>query len=863
MTMLPIDEVLPALHLALAARSVAVLEAPPGAGKTTRVPPSLLPAPWLDGQRVLLLEPRRLAARAAAQFMARTLGESVGGTVGYRVRGESRVSPGTRIEVITEGILTRQLAHDPTLDGVGAVLFDEFHERSLAADLGLALTLQTQSLLRPALRVLVMSATLDGDAVARLLADSAGDAPIVRSTGRMFPVHTHHRPPRPQERLEAHVSRVVREAVAAHDGDLLVFLPGAREIRRVGESLASLETAVESSRVRVHELFGMLSLSAQDAAIAAAPNGERKIVLATAIAETSLTIEGVRVVVDAGRARIPRFDARVGLTRLDTVRVSQAAADQRRGRAGRVAAGTCYRLWDQHEDAMLLPRSRPEILDADLAPLALELADAGVERADALRWMDVPSEVALSAARDLLQLLGALDAERRITAHGRAMLGLPVHPRLAHMLLRAKERGIGALGSAVAACLEERDFLRGDGGPPPADLRLRVELVRGVSAGALGHDLAGARVDHDALRRTRDAARELAQRLGVLWFGATGDASGRSNRSAATHAPAMPDSVDDAGELVALAFPDRVARGRPGQRARFLLRNGTGGALRAGDPLTSHEWLAIAELEGTAPEFTIARAAPMSEQAVRDGFVADVREERLVQWDEQASRVVARRRQRLGALVLSDAPLRDLRDAEVTAVLLALVEQRGLQLLPWSGGAQGVRERLAFVHAADASWPDVSDDALIATRELWLAPPLTGVRQFSAMGDDALREGLLSLLTWTQRAALDRLAPTHVTVPSGSRIAIDYAQPLAPSLAVKLQEVFGWTETPTVLDGRVPLTLHLLSPAQRPVQVTRDLAGFWREGYFAVRKELRGRYPRHPWPDDPLTAVATRRTTRR
>lgn len=866
---LPITEVLPNLLAALAERSVAVLEAPPGAGKTTRVPPALLACDWLGSQRVLMLEPRRLAARAAAMFMARAFGESVGETVGYRVRGESRVSSRTRIEVITEGILTRQLASDPTLDGVGAVIFDEFHERSLVADLGLALTLQSQALLRPSLRVLVMSATLDGDAVARLLADDRGDAPIIRSAGRMYPVQTHHRPARPQERLEAHVSRVVREVVAAEEGDVLVFLPGAREIRRVGEMLSSLEVPPSGARVRVHELFGMLSLSAQDAAIAPAPPGERKIVLSTSIAETSLTIEGVRVVVDAGRSRLPRFDTRVGLTRLETVRVSRAAADQRRGRAGRVAPGVCYRLWDAHEEAMLPPRTRPEILEADVAPLALELAEAGVAQAADLRWLDVPSEALLSAARELLHLLGALDASHRITPHGRAMLTLPVHPRLAHMLLHASERGLGAMGAAVAASLAERDLLRGAGGPPPSDLRLRVELVRGVSASALGHELHGARVDHDALRRTRETARDLLQRM-----------PGRE-RSVASPS----ESADETGELVALAYPDRVAQQRTGQRARYLLRSGTGGVLPTGDPLEAEPWLAVAELDGLAPEFRIVRAAPIAASAVRERFASEIARVRRVEWDDASGRVVARRQLRLGALLLEDAPLRDVSADEVGAVLLDVVRQRGVRVLSWAAGAQSVRERLAFLHAmagttsgttagtsgaptaaasaardGAARWPDVSDEALLQSLDTWLAPSLREVRQLSALGDAALREALLSLLDWSQRSELDRLAPTHVEVPSGSRITIDYTDPLAPVLAVKLQEVFGWTVTPTVFGGRVPLTLHLLSPAQRPVQVTRDLAGFWRDGYFAVRKELRGRYPRHPWPDDPLTAVATRRT---
>ena len=835
---LPIDDVLPALHAALAARAVAVLEAPPGAGKTTRVPPALLDAPWLGGQRVLMLEPRRLAARAAAHFMARVLGERVGETVGYRVRGDTRVSARTRIEVVTEGVLTRLLSADPTLDGIGAVLFDEFHERSLTADLGLALTLHTQRLLRPELRVLVMSATLDGDAVSRLLADAQGPAPVVRSDGRLFPVTTQHRPPRTGERLEPHVARVVREALTADDGDVLVFLPGAREIHRTAALLTD-GTDARGVPVTVHTLFGQMALDAQDAAIAPAPVGTRKVVLATAIAETSLTIEGVRVVVDSGRARGPRFDARIGVTRLETSRVPRAGADQRRGRAGRGAAGTCYRLWDAHEDAALLPHTRPEILEADLTSLALELADVGVG-ADELAWLDAPSPRGLAVARELLRWLGALDASDRITAHGRAMAALPVHPRFAHLLLVAQREGSAMLAAAIVACVEERDVLRGAGGPPPADLRLRVELVLGTSAQVLAHQLAGASVDGDAVRRVREVARDLTSRVGARW---------------------EPAGVDlgACGALLALAYPDRIARVRTAGGARVLLRNGVGAALPPQDALAGTAWLAIADLDGAPPEFRIARAAPLDEADVRARFAADLETKDDVTWDDATERVRAARRTRLGAIVLDDVPLRDVPADAVRTALLDALRRRGVARLPWTPTASRLRERLAFLHAHDAGWPDVSDAALDATLETWLDPVLDGVHRLAALDGARLHDALLGLLDWSQRAALDRLAPTHLEVPSGSRIALDYSDPQVPVLAVKLQEVFGWTQTPAVLDGRVPLMLHLLSPAQRPVQVTRDLAGFWRDSYFAVRKELRGRYPRHPWPDDPLAAQATRR----
>ncbi len=888
MTSLPIDDVLPSLHEALATRGMAVLEAPPGAGKTTRVPLSLLGHAWLGRARVVMLEPRRLAARAAAHFMSRTLGESVGQTVGYRVRGDSRISARTRIEVITEGVLTRMLARDPTLDGIGAVIFDEFHERSLSADLGLALTLNTRDVVRDDLRVLVMSATLDGSAVAELLRDHLGAAPVIRSRGRMFPVSTHYRGARAQEPLEAQASRVVREALLTHDGDVLVFLPGAREIRRTaallntsslntaefydasqfvagGSSHAALADAVraEPLRVVVHELFGMMPLPAQDVAIAPAPPGERKVVLATSIAETSLTIEGVRVVVDAGRSRLPRYDARVGLSRLTTVRVSRASADQRRGRAGRVAEGHCYRLWDAHEDAMLSPATRAEILDADLTPLALELAEAGVEHASSLRWLDEPSPALLQQSRALLTLLGALDNNGRITPHGREMAALPVHPRLAHMLLHARARGVATLGASLAACLEERDFLRGARSPAPSDLQLRVELVQGASADALHHALNGASVDRDALQRVRELSRELARDV------ARGLAR-EPAREPARERELPAASANDLGVLVALAYPDRIAQQRtadrsaaraepPMQRGRYLMRNGVGAALDARDALHGAAWLAIAEVDGAPPEYRVVRAVSVTLEQLRAEFSGQIRDARTVRYDEDTNRLIARRQRRLGDLVIDDAPLRDVRPEERAAVLLAVVLRRGMQALSMGRSTTQLLERLLFLRVHDPEWPDVSDSALTSDAPTWLYPLLLDAQSLADITDPMLTSALLDRLTWSQRAALDQLAPTHMEVPSGSRIAIDYSRADAPVLSVKLQEVFGWSVTPMINGGRVPLTLHLLSPAQRPVQVTRDLAGFWREGYFAVRRELRGRYPRHPWPDDPLSAPATRR----
>ncbi|MBU6367049.1 MAG: ATP-dependent helicase HrpB, partial [Gemmatimonadetes bacterium] len=806
---LPIDEALPELVAALAARSVAVLEAPPGAGKTTRVPLALLDAPWLDGRRVVMLEPRRLAARSAAHYMAAQRGERAGETVGYRVRGDTRVSARTRVEVVTEGVLARLLADDPALEDYGAVLLDEFHERSLHGDLALALVLESQQALRPDLRVLVMSATLDGSAVAALLADAEGPAPVVRSAGRMYPIETHHRPPRRDERPERVVARVVREALAAHEGDLLVFLPGAAEQRRVAALLEG-DDALAACRTTVHLLHGTLPLEAQERALAPAAPGARKVVLATSVAETSLTVPGVRVVVDSGWSRVPRFDAAAGLTRLYTVRVTRASADQRRGRAGRVAPGACYRLWEPHEDATLLPRARAELLEADLAPLALLLAEQGVRDAAQLRWLDAPPAGALAQGRALLAQLGALDMAGRITPLGRRMAGLPVEPRLGALLMAAEAEGQGALGGALAALLEERDVLRGEGPVrPPADLRLRTELLHRDGDAQGGWHAAS--VDRDALRRVREQARALARAAG-----ARGDDAWR---------------WDDAevGALVARAYPDRVAQrrlgGEPGRQARYLLRNGSGAVLAPGDALADAPWLAVAELEGgtgdARGEARIAHAAPLDEGTVRALFAAELVRETTVAWDERAGRVSAVARTRLGALVLDEGPWRDapveaLREA-VRAAVLAQLRRAGVPGWPMPEGARRLLARLRFVQAhgvlAAQGFPDWGDEALAAEADAWLAPWLDGVRSWEGVAQLDWPGALLGRLPWEQRAAVERLAPTHVTVPTGSRIALDYdacaATGEGPVLAVKLQELFGCATSPAVLDGRVPVVLHL------------------------------------------------------
>jgi ATP-dependent helicase HrpB len=798
-----------------------------------------------------MLEPRRLATRAAARRMAQLRGERVGETVGFRVRGETRVGNATRIEVVTEGILTRMLQRDAALEGVGLVIFDEFHERSLDADLGLALTLETRDVLRPDLRVLIMSATLDGARVARLL----GDAPIVTSTGRAFPVETRYVDRRPEARLEDAVASVVRRALRDDEGDVLAFLPGAAEIRRAHDLLVNGDLP---SGTRVLPLYGNLSPEAQDEAILPAAPGHRKVVLSTSIAETSLTIEGVRIVVDSGVARVPRFSPRTGMTRLETMRVSQASADQRRGRAGRLAPGVCYRLWSEHEQHHLVPHAAPEILEADLAPAALELAAAGVRDVATLRWLDPPPTAAYAQGRELLAELGALESSAasgpatddassaaRITAHGRRMAELPMHPRLAHMLLSAERLGLRDLACDLAALLGERDPMRGAGGAPPdADIELRLALLRDPrrSAGGAG----GSDVDGDALRRVRAEAARLR--------GAT----------ASSGKPAPPARSDQAGTtgqaglLLAFAYPDRIGQLRAPRSGRFLLRNGNGAALAGAQLLSDSEYVVVAELDGRRPESRIFLAASVALDDIETHFGDRIVLEQIVEWDSRERAVASTERERLGALVLAQRALRDPDPALVTAALLDGLAREGIAALPWSDAARSLRNRLAFLHRIDPTWPDVSDEALASSVATWLAPHLGRARSLADIGRVDLTATLVAGLPWDRRAAIDALAPTHVVVPSGSRIPIDYSDPDAPVLAVRLQEMFGLADTPRIARGTVPLTVHLLSPARRPVQVTRDLAGFWRTSYFDVRRELRGRYPKHHWPENPMMAEPTR-----
>ena len=831
---LPVSDALPALADALATKGAAVLQAPTGAGKTTLVPLALLDAPWLEGRRIIMLEPRRLAARAAARRMASLIGEGVGATLGYRTRLDTRVGRDTRIEVVTEGILLRFLQEDPALETVGLVIFDEFHERSLDADLALVLALETRRHLRPDLRLLVMSATLEGEPVARLL----GDAPIVSSLGRSFPVELRYLERPAADRLEQAVVAAIRRALGECDGSLLVFLPGGGEIRRVERLLRDADLA---PHLIIAPLYGDLPQAAQDLAIAPAPKGQRKIVLATSIAETSLTIEGIGAVIDSGLMRVPRFDPRSGMTRLATIRVSQAAAEQRRGRAGRLAPGTCYRLWRAVEEAQLPAQTAPEILAADLAPLALELACWGVQDAGTLTWLDAPPAAALAQAQALLRELGALDDTGRVTAHGRDMAGLGVHPRLAHLLLIGRKRGQGHLAAAIAALLEERDIVKAVPGQRDADLRLRIELLR--ERGEARHLPAGLLLERGTLERARQAARQLERRLELR------DAD-RGDRA-------------ETGRLLALAYPDRIAQRRVGSHGQFRLSNGGGAELPAADPLAAEDFLAVAELDGERRSARIFLAAPIDGAALAEDFADAIETTESVAWDRREAAVLARRQEKLGALVLSDEPIGDAAPERVAAAMVDGIRDLGLAALPWSREAEGLRQRVLFLRRVDGDggWPDLSDHALMATLEDWLAPYLAGITRQPHLARLDLVAILRGRLTWHQQQALERLAPTHVTVPSGSRVALDYSGEV-PVLAVRLQELFGASDTPSIAGGRVTLLLHLLSPAGRPLQVTRDLGGFWSGSYPAVRGEMRGRYPKHHWPADPLAAAPTARAKR-
>jgi len=855
---LPIDPLLGPIQDSLGRDGCAVVVAPPGAGKTTAIPLHLMAAPWrLDSDRILLLEPRRLAARAAAVRMAELLDESLGQRVGLRTRLETRVSAETRIEVITEGVLTRMLLNDPALEGIGILLFDEFHERSLQADIGLALALECRSLFRPDLRLGVLSATLDAEPVAALLGPST---PILRSEGRSFPVETVYRErPLPLPGLRVHgrpgwedaVANTIHQALTEGEdgGDILVFLPGAREIRWVKARL--LDQAADPT-LAIHTLHGALAPEAQQAALAPAPVGMRKIILSTAVAETSLTLPGVRIVIDGGWMRVPRFHPGSGWSRLETVPVTRDAADQRRGRAGRTAPGRCYRMWTEAEERGRPAMRRPEIAEADLAPLVMDAGLWGTPVED-LRWLTPPPASALAQARTTLQELGLLGPDgHQLSDIGRVVAHLGTHPRLGRLLVAAASLDEIELAARLAAILDDRDLLRGTDGPPDADLRLRIEALNRGRAPA-----AGIQIDEGALRRARN---DLASWRGRM----VGLRKTIQNGQSDLKAPQLQrenDLSEDPmmlGTLCALGWPDRIGRHQGG--GRYQLASGRGARLADRDSLLGSPWLVAVEVDDRGGDAQILKAAPLDASAFEQDLASLVREEDTILWHAEGGRVEATRIGRIGRIELRRGRLA-IPDSEiVTQTLAEGLRTLGLESLPWTPEARAVRARLAFLHHLDPEKvTSVNEEALLGTVEHWLLARIPGARSLACLERVDLKEALLQREGWEIRMALDQLAPSHMEVPSGSRISIDYSDPAAPVLAVRIQEVFGLQRTPTVGGGRIPLTLHLLSPARRPVQVTQDLESFWATGYFAVRKDLRGRYPKHYWPDDPLQAQATHR----
>ena len=804
--MLPIYDAIPELKAALSKGSAAVLVAPPGAGKTTVVPLELLNEPWAASGKIIVLEPRRLAARAAADRMATTLGQRTGDTVGYRVRMQSKVSAATRIEVVTEGVFTRMILADPELAGVACVIFDEFHERSLDADLGLALARDAQSLLREDLRILVMSATLDGAAVAKLLTD----APVIESLGRAFPVETHYLGRDERLRIEDRAVKAVDRALTEETGSLLVFLPGQGEILRTAERLCERNRP----NVEIAPLYGTLDPRDQDLAIGPAPEGRRKVVLATSIAETSLTIQGVRVVIDAGVARVPRFDPASGLTRLATVRVSRAAADQRRGRAGRTEPGVCYRLWDEAETRALSAYADPEILDADLSGLALDLARWGAKDASALAFLDPPPAAAFAEARALLGRLEALTPDGVLTPHGRALAEFPLAPRLAHMILKAAETGQAPRAARIAALITERNL-----GGKDTDLRHRLDGL-----------------DRDRSPRARDA-RALADR----WAGL----SGRAGKG---------EALSD-GLLLAFAYPERIARAR-GPRGEFQLTGGRGAFVEPTDALARETWLAVAELGSSERKDRILLAAPLEEPELLAAFAHQLETEDRLE-ESGAGRLRAKRLTRLGRLVVKETIDENPDPALIAAALADRVRAEGVAVLPWADAAQILRRRVGFLRASDPAWPELSDEALKAALDDWLLPILPGVRSLAALKPDVLDSALRTLIPWDLQRRLETEAPARWTAPTGNSFAIDYAAEAGPRVDVRVQEVFGLTDHPKV--AGVPLTFSLLSPGHKPVQTTKDLPGFWKGSWKDVRSDMRGRYPKHVWPEDPSTAAPTAR----
>ena len=882
---LPIDDVLPELLHALNTHDEAVLQAEPGAGKTTRVPLALLQQTnnnWLQGQRILMLEPRRLAARNAATFMAKQLSEDVGQTVGYRVRFESKVSKQTRIEVITEGILNRYLQNDPSLEGIGLIIFDEFHERSLDADLGLALALQGRQLFRDIndgalpLKLLIMSATLDDTRIANMLGTGHNPAPIIQSKGRQYPVEifyepqkiSHARFPNPERELMNHVIQIIQQSIDKDDGSILVFLPGQKEIRNVQKLLhEKLSTATKQEKdIIITPLFGDLNLQEQQLAIAPAKNNQRKVVLATSIAESSLTIHGVNIVIDAGKSRVAAFDARTGMTRLQTIRLSKAASTQRAGRAGRLQAGRCYRLWTPSQQQQLAEYAQPEILQADLAPLALQLINWGIHHPKELRWLDSPPNGAYQQAIELLRSLGAIDVIQKgkektnihITAHGQAMAQLPAHPRITHMLLVGKKHELTHLVCQLAALLTERDILnnsnpeKGRTKTKEVDILYRLDILNNKN----NHD----KYQAGSIKRIEQQVQQFKHLLKDLTV--------ESKPQVKTHPPSR-----WIGFLIACAYPDRIAKQRSQdnkttstQGQTYLLSNGRAATLRQPDNLEPCEYLAVSALGGQQGDHSdqIYLAAELDSRLFDNELAHLIQLSNHVEWHHQTERFCATQEQRLGALIIESKRLNSIDDGDKRRVTFELIHKRGLELLPWNKTIRQWQSRVLLLRTTELNtnphtlWPDVSDATLLTTMENWLGPYLQPIQHINDFKKLDLHTMLANLLPWPLPNQLNILAPTHITVPSGSHIPIDYTH-VPPVLAIRLQEMFGCVQTPHIANGRIPLTLHLLSPARRPLQITRDLSSFWQNTYPEVKKDMKGRYPKHHWPDNPMEAAPTAR----
>lgn len=838
---LPVEKILPEIKKAFQEFRSVVLQAPPGAGKTTRVPLFLLEEPWLKGKKILLLEPRRLAARTCAAHMASIIKEPLGRTIGYRVRMEKKVSPETRLEVITQGVFVRKIQNDPGLEDTGLVIFDEFHERNLQSDLGFALCMDALDAFCDHLRVLVMSATMDTGAVSALM----GDVPVITSSGRQYNVKTIYQKAlewnRHKVSMPRRCVRVIVQAVKTADKDILVFLPGAGEIQKV----FSLLEQEALSGVEIMPLYGNLSHDQQSRVFLPLKQGRRKIVLATSIAETSLTIDGIGAVVDAGLMRLPRFSPKSGMTRLETVTVSKAAADQRRGRAGRISNGTCYRMWSEYEHGLLKPFTSPEILNADLCALGLELAAWGVSEPAQLKWLDLPDPAFFDQAKELLISLGAVDIAGQITPHGKQMVRAGLHPRLSHMIIKGEAKGLGYHACLVAALLEEQDIIRNDQEFYDPDFRLRLEILQAALRREKGWQKKS-RVKEKVVRKILKTCKKIAGSFNIKAL------SGRDN-----------DVCENSSGLLALAYPDRVAKKRKNSENNFLMASGKGAYFPAYNSISGSEYIVALHLDGKEKKSKIFLAAPISEQEIEDEFGSEFKSLNQLSWDERRNAVAAKRQTKFKNIVIREKRLSEIDPEHGADLLLEQVRKKGLGVLPWTKKAAGFRDRVVFLrrHERYSSLPDLSDTALEDKLDSWLKPFLTGIFSFKKLEQMDFNSAFFSMLTWDEQQRVEKNAPTHIVVPSGSKCPLQYrSQGLvleSPVLKVRLQEIFSMICSPEVAGVRV--TIHILSPASRPVQITDDLESFWQNTYKDVKKDLMGRYPKHYWPEDPFKAIPTSR----